>query len=191
MVRYSFLLNTGAKISIINKKLVNKRVGVCLSPPMSRNVSSLDMPIKKSQGSNYPADLTLSCGQRVYCIFFFFFFFFAKEDFRLKVQIERKDFPWTENSPIQSISGCEHFCDDTLHSNKAKPVVVKSNTVLPKKEKLTKSRSGGDYLKSFPARVFFIFLVLINKYWRSQMSKLSASLLSILHLPNLLASKIF
>ena len=230
---------------IINKQLVDKRVGVCLNPSMSRNVSSFNMPMKKSKRFNYPADLTLPCGQRVSCIFFFFFFFFAMEDFRLNVQVpmlkfvvnnmeeagytvspdlprmdnievlgilgndilqyfthlslesaslfgkvsakmvrlangyipfgsvlnflhpdeeenflskvERKDFPWVENSPIQSISGCEHFDDDTLHSNKAKPVVVKSNTVPPKKEKLTESRYGGDYLKSFPTKVFYNF----------------------------------
>ena len=40
---------------------------------MSRNVSSFDMPMKKSKGFNYDADLTLPCDQRVYCIFFFFF----------------------------------------------------------------------------------------------------------------------
>ena len=34
-------------------------------------------------------------------------------------EVERKDFPWIENSPIHSVSGCEHFDDDTLHSNKA------------------------------------------------------------------------
>ena len=70
-------------------------------------------------------------------------------------KVERKVFPWIENSPIQSISGCEHFDDDTLHSNKAKPVVVKSNTVPPKKEKLAESRYDGDYLKSFPTRNFY------------------------------------
>ena len=75
-----------------------------------------------------------------------------EENFLSKV--ERKVFPWIENSPIQSISGCEHFDDDTLHSNKAKLVVVKSNTVPPKKEKLTESRYDGDYLKSFPTRNF-------------------------------------
>ena len=62
LVRCSFLLDTGAQFSIINKQLVNKRVGVCLSPPISRNVSSFDMPMKKSKGFNYPADLTLPCG---------------------------------------------------------------------------------------------------------------------------------
>ena len=64
-------------------------------------------------------------------------------------KVERKDFPWIENSPIQSISGCGHFDDDTLHSNKAKPVVVKSNTVPLKKEKLTESRYDGDYHQIF------------------------------------------
>ena len=48
---------------------------------MSRNVSSFDMPMKKSKGFNYPADLALPCGQKVYCIFF------AMEDFRLNVQV--------------------------------------------------------------------------------------------------------
>ena len=69
-VRCSFLLDTGAQFSIINKELVDKRVGKCLSPPMSRKVSSFDVPIKNSKGFNYPADLTLPCGQKVYCIFF-------------------------------------------------------------------------------------------------------------------------
>ena len=46
-VRCSFLLDIGVQFSIINKQLVDKRVGVCLSPSMSRNVSSFDMPMKK------------------------------------------------------------------------------------------------------------------------------------------------
>ena len=237
-VRCSFLLDTRAQFSIINKQLVDKRVRVCLSPPMSRNVSSFDMPIKKSKGLNYPADLTLPCGQKVYCIFF------AMEDFRLNVQVpmlksvvnnmeiagyavspdfprmdnievlgmlgneilqyfthlslesaslfgkvsakmvrlgngyipfgsvlnflhpdeeesflskvEKEDFLWIENSPVQPIFKCEHFDDDNLHSNKAKLVVVKSsNKVPPIKGKQTESLDSSDYLKCFPSRVFY------------------------------------
>ena len=80
-VRCSFLLDTGAQFSIINKQLVDKRVGLCLSQPMIRNVSSFDMPTKKSKGFNYPADLTLPCGKKAYCVFF------AMEDFRLNIQV--------------------------------------------------------------------------------------------------------
>ena len=230
-VKCSFLIDTGAQFSIINKQLVDKRVGVCLSPLMSRNVSSFDVPMRKSKGFNYPADLTLPSGQKVYCIFF------AMDDFRLNVQvpmmksvvhnmessgyalspdfprldnivvhgilgndilqyfshlslesasvfnkvgaklvrlangyipfgsvlnflkpeeeesflnkIERKEFPWIENPPI---SGCEQFDDDILHSDKAKPCVVKSPVkVPPSKGKQTEPRCDDDHIKPFPS----------------------------------------
>ena len=114
-VRCSFLLDTGAQFSIINKELVDRRVGVCLSPPMSRRVSSFDEPVKNSKGFNYPADLTLPCGLKVYCIFF------AMEKFRLNVRVPMlntvvnnlevagysvsPDFPRTEDIEIFGIIG--------------------------------------------------------------------------------------
>ena len=77
-----------------------------------------------------------------------------EENFLSKV--EKKDFPWNENSPVQPISKCEHFDDDNLHSNKAKPVVVKSSNKVPLiKGKQTELLDNGDYLKSFPSRVFY------------------------------------
>ena len=69
---------------------------------------------------------------------------------------EKKDFPRIENSPVQPIYKCEHFDDDNLHSNKAKPVVVKSsNKVPPIKGNETESLDNGDYLKYFPSRVSY------------------------------------
>ena len=79
--RCHFLLDTGAQFSIINKEFVEKNVGVCLSPPSSRSVSSLGMLSAHREGFNYTADLTLPCSTKTYCIFF------AMEGFCLPVQI--------------------------------------------------------------------------------------------------------
>ena len=80
-VRCTFLLDTGAQFSIINKQLVDNKVGKCLSPPVARMVSSFGLPSSKSKGFNYPAQLTLPCGLKTNCVFF------AMDDFKLSLQI--------------------------------------------------------------------------------------------------------
>ena len=49
--RCTFLLDTGAQFSIINKQLVDNKVGKCLSPPVARMVSSFGLPSSKSRGA--------------------------------------------------------------------------------------------------------------------------------------------
>lgn len=79
--RRHFLLDTGAQFSIINKEFVEKKVGACLSPTMSRLVSSFGMPTAIREGFNYTASLTLPCGNKTFCIFF------AMEGFNLPIQV--------------------------------------------------------------------------------------------------------
>ena len=79
--RCTFLLDTGAQFSIINKQLVDRRVGKCLSPPLARTVSSFGLPASKNKGFNYSAKLTLPCGQKTDCMFF------AIDNFKLTIQI--------------------------------------------------------------------------------------------------------
>ena len=81
--RCHFLLDTGAQLSIINKEFVENKVGVCLSPPMSRLVSSFGMPTAIREGFNYTAGLTLPCGTKTFCIFF------AMEGFSLSIQVHK------------------------------------------------------------------------------------------------------
>ena len=81
--RCHFLLDTRAKFSIINKEFVENKVGVCLSPPMSRLVSSFGMHTAIKEGFNYTADLTLPCGTKTFCIFF------AMEGFSLSIQVHK------------------------------------------------------------------------------------------------------
>ena len=82
-VRCHFLLDSGAQFSIINKDFVVKNVGVCLSPPTSRLVSSLGMSSAQREGYNYSADLTLPCGNKICCSFF------AMEGFNLPIKIPK------------------------------------------------------------------------------------------------------
>ena len=81
--RCHFLLDTGAQFSIISKEFVENKVGVCLSPPMSRLVSSFGTPTVIREGFNYTADLTLPCGTKTFCIFF------AMEGFSLSIQVHK------------------------------------------------------------------------------------------------------
>ena len=81
--RCHFLLDTGAQFSIINKEFVENKVGACLSPPMSKMVSSFGMPSAIREGFNYTADLTLPCGNKIFCIFF------AMEGFSLPIKVHK------------------------------------------------------------------------------------------------------
>ena len=65
-----FLVDTGAQFSIINKEFAEQKVGPCLSPPLSRLVSSFGMPTAVREGFNYVADLTLPCGTKTFNVFF-------------------------------------------------------------------------------------------------------------------------
>ena len=76
-----FLLDTGAQFSIINKQLVDNKVGKCLSPLVVRMLSSFGMPSSKIKGFNYPAQLTLPCGLKTNCVFF------VMDDFELSLEI--------------------------------------------------------------------------------------------------------
>ena len=77
----SFLLDTGAQFSIINKQIVDSRLGDCCGSSLTRLVSSFGMPACTSTGFNLVASLTLPCGNKSSCLFF------ALDNFRLSLQI--------------------------------------------------------------------------------------------------------
>ena len=95
--RCNFLLDSGAQFSIINKEFVERKVGPCLSPPISRLVSSFGLPAAEKKGFNYTAYLRLPCGMNTYCIFF------AIEGFSLSVEIPKL------TNVIQSMNDHEYF----------------------------------------------------------------------------------
>ena len=98
-VRCNFLLDTGAQFSIINKELVESKVGPCLSPLTTRLVSSFGVPLANRSGYNYVADLTRPCGSKVFCLFF------AMENFHLNLQIPMiKTILYTMNTNGFSVS---------------------------------------------------------------------------------------
>ena len=77
----SFLLDTGAQFSIINKQIIDSKLGDCCGAPLTRLVSSFGVPAGASKGYNFLANLTLPCGGKTRCLFF------AKEGFKLSLQI--------------------------------------------------------------------------------------------------------
>ena len=68
--RCAFLIDSGSQISVINKQLVEKNVGVCLSPPITKYVSSFCLPSAERVGYNYLADLRLPGGDKLLSLFF-------------------------------------------------------------------------------------------------------------------------
>ena len=76
-----FLLDTGAQFSIINKQIIDSKLGNCCGSSLTRLVSSFGMPASASKGFNFLANLTLPCGGKTTCLFF------AMEDFKLSLQI--------------------------------------------------------------------------------------------------------
>ena len=58
-VKCSFLLDTGAQFSIINKQLVDSKLGDCCGAPLTRVVSSFGVPASVSEGFNLVANVTL------------------------------------------------------------------------------------------------------------------------------------
>ena len=77
----SFLLDTGAQFSIINKQLIDSKLGDCCGQSLDRLVSSFGVPASTSKGFNFVASLTLPCGRKTSCLFF------AMEEFKLSLQI--------------------------------------------------------------------------------------------------------
>ena len=76
-----FLLDTGAQFSVINKQLVDSKLGDYCGAPLSRLVSSFGLPARVSEGFHLVADLTMPCGTKSSCLFF------ALENFSLSLQI--------------------------------------------------------------------------------------------------------
>ena len=68
----SFLLDTGAQFSIINKQIIDSKLGDCCGSSLTRLVSSFGMPACTRKGFNFVASLTLPCRKKNWCLFFCF-----------------------------------------------------------------------------------------------------------------------